>query len=41
MSVAVGERLTGWVAANHQSIVNSDAALDLGPKAEAASLQSA
>ena len=40
VSVAIGERLTGWVAANRQSIVNSDAALDLGPKAEAASLQS-
>ncbi len=40
LTVAVGERLTGWVAANHQCIVNSDAALDLGPKAEAASLQS-
>ena len=39
LSVAVGERLTGWVAANRQSIVNSDAALDLGDKAEAASLR--
>ena len=27
--VQVGERLTGWVAANRQAIVNSDAALDL------------
>ncbi len=27
--VQVGERLTGWVAANKQAIVNSDAALDL------------
>jgi putative nucleotidyltransferase with HDIG domain len=27
--VRVGERLTGWVAANRQPIVNSDAALDL------------
>ena len=25
-----GQRLTGWVAANRQSIVNSDPALDLG-----------
>lgn len=28
--VAVGDRLSGWVAANRQAIVNSDAALDLG-----------
>lgn len=27
----VGERLTGWVAANRSSIVNSDAALDVVP----------
>src|SRR4051794_19727070 len=40
VTMAVGERLTGWVAANRQSIMNSDAALDLGAKAEAASLQS-
>ncbi|HET6957035.1 MAG TPA: HD domain-containing phosphohydrolase [Vicinamibacterales bacterium] len=40
LSVTVGDRLTGWVAANRQPIVNSDAALDLGPAAEAASLQS-
>jgi len=32
-SVEVGERLTGWVAASRQPIVNSDAALDLGPRA--------
>ena len=30
MSVPVGERLTGWVAANRQAIINSDATLDLG-----------
>jgi putative nucleotidyltransferase with HDIG domain len=35
-SVAVGERLTGWVAANRQPIVNSPANLDLGPRAELA-----
>jgi GAF domain-containing protein len=35
----MGDRLTGWVGANHQPIVNSDAALDLGAIAEAASLQ--
>jgi putative nucleotidyltransferase with HDIG domain len=40
VSVAIGEGLTGWVAAHRQSIVNSDAALDLGPRAEAASLVS-
>jgi putative nucleotidyltransferase with HDIG domain len=40
-SVTVGDRLTGWVAANRQPIVNSDAALDLGAEAaEAASLHS-
>jgi putative nucleotidyltransferase with HDIG domain len=33
MTMGVGERLTGWVAANRQLIVNSDAALDLGPRA--------
>ena len=26
----IGERLTGWVAENHQPIVNSEATLDLG-----------
>ena len=40
VTVGNGERLTGWVAANRQCILNSDAALDLGSKAEAASLQS-
>ncbi|HKB11650.1 MAG TPA: HD domain-containing phosphohydrolase, partial [Vicinamibacterales bacterium] len=35
-SVAMGERLTGWVAAQRQPIVNSDAALDLGGRADAA-----
>jgi GAF domain-containing protein len=29
-SIRVGDRLTGWVAANRQLIINSDAALDLG-----------
>jgi GAF domain-containing protein len=32
-SVRLGERLTGWVAANRQPIVNSDATLDLGDRA--------
>lgn len=30
LRLAIGERLSGWVAANQQPIVNSDAALDLG-----------
>jgi GAF domain-containing protein len=29
-TIPSGQRLTGWVAANRQTIVNSDAALDLG-----------
>jgi len=33
-AIAMGERLTGWVAAQRQPIVNSDAALDLGARAE-------
>ena len=32
-TVGVGERLTGWVAATRQMIVNSPAALDLGERA--------
>jgi putative nucleotidyltransferase with HDIG domain len=31
-SVPVGERLTGWVAARRQPILNSDATLDLGAR---------
>ena len=30
MRIQLGQRLSGWVAANRQSILNSDAALDLG-----------
>jgi GAF domain-containing protein len=30
MSIGIGTRVTGWVASQHQVIVNSDAALDLG-----------
>ena len=30
MRVSVGQRLTGWVGANRQTIVNSDPVLDLG-----------
>lgn len=33
--VQLGQRLSGWVAANRQTIVNSDAALDLGDIASA------
>lgn len=32
-SIGVGERLTGWVAATRQTIVNSPAALDLSERA--------
>jgi diguanylate cyclase (GGDEF)-like protein/putative nucleotidyltransferase with HDIG domain len=28
--ISLGQKLSGWVAANHQTIVNSDPALDLG-----------
>ena len=34
-SVPVGERLTGWVAARRQPIINSDATLDLGARVDA------
>jgi len=34
-SVDVGDRLTGWVAASRQPIVNSDASLDLGTRQDA------
>jgi putative nucleotidyltransferase with HDIG domain len=33
LRIAIGDRLTGWVAANRQAIVNSDPALDLGARA--------
>jgi putative nucleotidyltransferase with HDIG domain len=36
-SVGIGERLTGWVAVHRQPIVSSDAALDIGARAEAVS----
>lgn len=39
LTMGVGERLTGWVAANQQPIVNSDAGLDLGPIAAVAGLR--
>jgi GAF domain-containing protein len=31
-TIRVGDRLTGWVAANRQLIINSDAALDFGER---------
>jgi putative nucleotidyltransferase with HDIG domain len=34
-SVPVGERLTGWVGARRQPIINSDATLDLGARVNA------
>ncbi len=36
MRVSIGQRLTGWVAANRQTIVNSDPVLDLGEVARKA-----
>jgi putative nucleotidyltransferase with HDIG domain len=33
LTIRMGEKLTGWVAANGQVIANSDAALDLGERA--------
>jgi diguanylate cyclase (GGDEF)-like protein/putative nucleotidyltransferase with HDIG domain len=35
LRIARGQRLTGWVAANRQSILNSDPVLDLGDAARA------
>jgi putative nucleotidyltransferase with HDIG domain len=37
--IAVGERISGWVAANRQAIINSNPVLDLGPIAKSASPQ--
>jgi GAF domain-containing protein len=39
LSMGVGQRLSGWVAAHRQPIVNSDASLDLGKDLQAASLR--
>jgi GAF domain-containing protein len=39
LEMKVGERLTGWVAANRQPIINSEAKLDLGVEAALAGLQ--
>jgi diguanylate cyclase (GGDEF)-like protein/putative nucleotidyltransferase with HDIG domain len=38
LKVSLGQRLSGWVAANRQSIANSDAELDLGAVAHAPSV---
>ena len=37
--IPLGERVSGWVAANLQQIINSDARLDLGPSASGTSLR--
>jgi putative nucleotidyltransferase with HDIG domain len=37
LRIGLGQRLSGWVAANRQTIVNSDAALDLGEKTKSVS----
>jgi len=38
MRITLGQRLSGWVAANRQTILNSDAVLDLGDAARTAPL---
>ncbi len=38
-AIPLGERVSGWVAANRQQIINSDARLDLGPSASMSSLR--
>ena len=35
LRIPIGQRLSGWVAANRQTILNSDASLDLGEAARA------
>ncbi len=37
LRIALGQRLSGWVAANRQTILNSDATLDLGEAAKSLS----
>lgn len=39
LRISVGQRLSGWVAANRKTIVNSDPTLDLGDTARARPLQ--
>ncbi len=38
LRIGLGQRLSGWVAANRQTILNSDAALDLGDAAKSHSV---
>src|SRR6185503_9435573 len=40
LKIPLGQRLSGWVAVNRQTIMNSDAVLDLGDIARAAGLRS-
>jgi putative methionine-R-sulfoxide reductase with GAF domain len=37
LRIGLGQRLSGWVAANRQTILNSDAALDLGDEVKSVS----
>jgi len=39
LRITLGQRLSGWVAANRQTIANSDALLDLGDTARASTLR--
>jgi diguanylate cyclase (GGDEF)-like protein len=39
LRISLGQRLSGWVAANRQTISNSDASLDLGEVARSAALR--
>lgn len=39
LEMKLGDKLTGWVAANKQPIINSEAKLDLGAEAELAGLR--
>ena len=39
LRISLGQRLSGWVAANRKTILNSDASLDLGETARAPSLR--
>ena len=39
LRIPLGQRLSGWVAVNRQTILNSDAALDLGDVARTTGLR--
>jgi GAF domain-containing protein len=39
LRIPLGQRLSGWVAVNRQTIMNSDASLDLGDLAQASGLR--